>query len=46
TTAELAKRLGLNHTACNNRATNLFKLGLVSRRPGASGRQYVYERIA
>ncbi|WP_219975915.1 winged helix-turn-helix transcriptional regulator [Rubrobacter xylanophilus] len=46
TTAELAKRLGLNHTACNNRATNLFRLGLVGRRPGHSGRQYVYERIA
>ncbi|BBL79956.1 hypothetical protein RxyAA322_18100 [Rubrobacter xylanophilus] len=46
TTAELAKRLGLNQTACNNRATNLFRLGLVGRRPGQSGRQYVYERIA
>jgi hypothetical protein len=46
TTAELAKRLGLNHTACNNRATNLFRLGLVGRRPGQNGRQYIYERIA
>jgi predicted transcriptional regulator len=41
--------LDLNHTACNNRATRLAKLGLIHRRietaaPG--GRQYTYERIA
>jgi hypothetical protein len=49
TNADLAKKLGLNHTACNNRATKLAKLGLIHRRvetaaPG--GRQYTYERIA
>ena len=49
TNADLAARLGLNHTACNNRATRLFKLGLIHRRkttaaPG--GRQYSYEGIA
>src|SRR5215207_5386474 len=49
TNAALATRLGLNHTACNNRATRLAKLGLIHRRtetaaPG--GRQYTYERIA
>ena len=49
TNAALAARLGLNHTACNNRATRLSKLGLIHRRtetaaPG--GRQYTYERIA
>lgn len=49
TNADLAKKLGLNHTACNNRATKLAKLGLIHRRietaaPG--GRQYSYERIA
>jgi hypothetical protein len=49
TNAALAARLGLNHTACNNRATRLAKLGLIHRRvetaaPG--GRQYAYERIA
>lgn len=49
TNADLAKRLGLNHTACNNRATRLAKLGLIHRKvetaaPG--GRQYTYERIA
>jgi hypothetical protein len=49
TNAALAARLGLNHTACNNRATRLAKLGLIHRRtetaaPG--GRQYTYERIA
>ena len=48
TNAALATRLGLNHTACNNRATRLAKLGLIHRRtetaaPG--GRQYTYERI-
>lgn len=46
TTAELAAKLGLNHTACNNRATNLVRLGLVGRRTAAGGRQYTYERIA
>lgn len=49
TNADLAKNLGLNHTACNNRATRLAKLGLIHRKvetaaPG--GRQYTYERIA
>jgi hypothetical protein len=49
TNADLAAKLGLNHTACNNRATKLAKLGLIHRRvetaaPG--GRQYTYERIA
>jgi Winged helix-turn-helix DNA-binding len=46
--AALASKLGLNHTACNNRASRLAKLGLIHRRvetaaPG--GRQYTYERI-
>jgi hypothetical protein len=49
TNADLAKKLGLNHTAMNNRATRLAKLGLIYRKietaaPG--GRQYTYERIA
>ena len=49
TNAALAAKLGLNHTACNNRATRLAKLGLIHRRtetaaPG--GRQYTYEGIA
>ncbi len=49
TNAALAAKLGLNHTACNNRATRLSKLGLIHRKtetaaPG--GRQYTYERIA
>lgn len=49
TNADLARKLGLNHTACNNRATRLAKLGLIHRKietaaPG--GRQYSYERIA
>ena len=49
TNADLASKLGLNHTACNNRGTKLAKLGLIHRRtetaaPG--GRQYTYERIA
>jgi hypothetical protein len=49
TNADLAKKLDLNHTACNNRGTKLAKLGLIHRRmqtaaPG--GRQYTYERIA
>lgn len=48
TNADLAKVLDLNHTACNNRATRLAKLGLIHRQietaaPG--GRQYTYERI-
>src|SRR5215203_4669239 len=48
TNAALATKLGLNHTACNNRATRLAKLGLIHRRtetaaPG--GRQYSYERV-
>jgi len=49
TNTALAQKLGLNNTACNNRATRLAKLGLIHRRtetaaPG--GRQYAYERIA
>ncbi len=48
TNSDLAKKLDLNHTACNNRATRLSKLGLIHRKvetaaPG--GRQYTYERI-
>ena len=48
TNSDLAKKLELNHTACNNRATRLAKLGLIHRKvetaaPG--GRQYTYERI-
>jgi MarR family len=49
TNADLATRLGLNHTACNNRATRLFKLGLIHRRKNTAapgGRQYSYEGIA
>lgn len=45
TTADLAKRLGVNHTACNNRASNLHTLGLISRRKETGGRRYVYEGI-
>jgi len=46
--ADLAARLGVNHTACNNRATRLFKLGLIHRRKNTAapgGRQYFYEGI-
>jgi hypothetical protein len=48
TNAALAAKLGLNHTACNNRATRLARLGLIHRKvetaaPG--GRQYTYERV-
>lgn len=49
TNADLAARLGLNHTACNNRATRLFKLGLIYRHKNTAapgGRQYSYEGIA
>jgi hypothetical protein len=49
TNADLASRLGLNHTACNNRATRLFKLGLIHRQKNTAapgGRQYSYEGIA
>ena len=49
TNADLAAKLGLNHTACNNRATRLFKLGLILRRKNTAapgGRQYSYEGIA
>src|SRR5919202_1324579 len=49
TNADLATKLGLNHTACNNRATRLFKLGLIHRRKNTAapgGRQYSYEGIA
>jgi hypothetical protein len=48
TNADLAARLGLNHTAGNNRATRLAKLGLIHRRTDTAapgGRQYTYERI-
>jgi hypothetical protein len=49
TNTELAAKLGLNHTACNNRATRLFKLGLIHRRKNTAapgGRQYSYEGVA
>lgn len=45
TTADLASRLEVNHTACNNRATNLFERGLIARRKESGGRRYFYERI-
>lgn len=48
TNADLAARLGLNHTAGNNRATRLAKLGLIHRRTATAapgGRQYTYERV-
>lgn len=45
TTADLAARLGVNHTACNNRATNLVERGLIARRKETGGRRYVYEGI-
>ena len=47
--ADLATKLGINHTACNNRATRLLKLGLIHRRRNTTapgGRQYSYEGIA
>ena len=47
--ADLATRLGLNHTAMNNRATRLFKLGLIQRRKNTAapgGRQYSYEGVS
>lgn len=46
--ADLAAKLGINHTACNNRGTKLFKLGLIhrsARTDAPGGRQYTYERI-
>ena len=49
TNADLAAKLGLNHTACNNRAMRLFKLGLIHRHKNSAapgGRQYSYEGIA
>jgi MarR family len=49
TNADLAAKLGLNHTAMNNRATRLYKLGLIHRRKNTAapgGRQYSYEGIA
>jgi hypothetical protein len=49
TNADLAAKLGLNHTAMNNRATRLVKLGLIHRRKNTAapgGRQYSYEGIA
>jgi hypothetical protein len=49
TNADLAAKLGINHTACNNRATRLFKLGLIHRHKNTAapgGRQYSYEGIA
>lgn len=48
TNSELAARLDLNHTAGNNRAAKLARLGLIHRRvetAAPSGRQYVYEKI-
>ncbi len=45
TTADLAARLEVNHTACNNRATNLVERGLIARRKESGGRRYLYERI-
>jgi len=44
--ADLAAKLGLNHTAMNNRATRLLKLGLIHRRRHSAARQYTYEGIA
>ena len=49
TNSDLAARLGINHTACNNRATRLLKLGLIHRTKNTAapgGRQYSYEGIA
>jgi len=49
TNVNLATKLGLNHTACNNRATRLLKLGLIHRSKNTAapgGCQYSYERIA
>lgn len=49
TNTDLAAKLGINHTACNNRATNLLKLGLIHRYKNTAapgGRQYSYEGIA
>jgi hypothetical protein len=49
TNADLAAKLGLNHTACNNRATRLLKMGLIRRHKNTAapgGRQYSYEGIA
>ena len=49
TNADLAAKLGLNHTAMNNRATRLLKLGLIHRTKNTAapgGRQYSYEGIA
>ncbi len=49
TNADLAAKLGLNHTAMNNRATRLVKLGLIHRHKNTAapgGRQYSYEGIA
>src|SRR5919112_1735813 len=45
TNVNLATKLGLNHTACNNRATRLLKLGLIHRSKNTAapgGRQYSY----
>jgi hypothetical protein len=49
TNADLAAKLGINHTACNNRATRLLKLGLIHRHKNTAapgGRQYSYEGVA
>ena len=49
TNADLAAKLDLNHTACNNRATRLIKLGLIHRHKNTAapgGRQYSYEGIS
>lgn len=44
--ADLAAKLGLNHTAMNNRATRLLKLGLIQRRKDSAARQYTYQGVA
>ena len=49
TNADLPRGSVSNPTACNNRATKLFKLGLIHRRKNTAapgGRQYSYEGIA
>jgi hypothetical protein len=48
TNADLAARLGRNHTAVNNRVAKLARLGLIHRRvetAAPSGRQYIYEKV-
>src|SRR5215204_4535539 len=48
TNAALATKLGLNHTACNNRATRLAMFCMVqphTETAAPGGRQYSYERV-